>query len=173
MESQPPKTAKYALNYGLILGGLGIVFSLMLYFMDMHYQQGWANTVVAIAIMIFVLILAIIQFKKANGGFLSLAQALKVGIGAALVGGIISVLYTLIFTNVIEPDFWDKSLEMSKPIMAERNPKLTPEQIDNALETQRKFMWVTYPFILIFNLFIGFVISLISGLALKKAESEY
>ncbi|UOB17341.1 DUF4199 domain-containing protein [Abyssalbus ytuae] len=173
MENIEPKTGKFALNYGLLLGGITIVFSLMLFMMDMHYERSTATTIVNIAVMIAVICLAIYQFKKSNEGYLSLAQALKVGIGVALVAAVIGIIYMLIFTSLIEPEFWDKSFEMAKAVMAEQNPELTSDQINNAIEMQKKFLWLTYPFILLFNLFAGFVVSLIAGLAMKKSKSEY
>ena len=37
MEEQQPKTGKFALNYGLLLGLVSIVFGVMLYTQKMHY----------------------------------------------------------------------------------------------------------------------------------------
>lgn len=173
MEQQPPKTGKFALRYGLILAGIGIAFSLMMHFMEMQYQQGMASNLISIVIMIVILCIAIAQFKKENAGMLTLSQALKVGVGAALVSGIITVIYMLIYFNFIETDFLANSAEITKAAMLERNPEMTQEQVDMALEMQQKFFWVTYPTILIFNLFIGFIISLIGGLIMKKTPSEY
>ena len=173
MEDQSPKTGKFALNYGVLLAGITIAFSLMLYFMDMHYDRSFVTTAISIAAMIIIICIGIYQFKKSNAGYLSLSEALKVGIGVALVSAIIGILYMILFSNVIEPGFVDKSFEISKGIMAEENPNMTSEQINSAIETQKKFYWVTYPFILLFNIFIGFVVSLIAGFAMKKSESEY
>lgn len=172
MKNSQPKTGQFALIYGLILGAIGIAFSLMLYFMDLTYQQSWANSVVGIAILIAVVVIGIFQFKKANGGFLTLAQALKVGMGIALIGAVLSVLYTILFTSVIEPEFWQKNAEVAKAAMVEGG-KMTPEQIDVAVKQQLDFYWVAYPIILIFNIFFGFVVALIAGLVMKKAPSEY
>ena len=173
MENQQIKTGSFALKYGALLGGIGITFGIMLVVMELHYEQSWAVTAVNIAIMIAAIIIGIYQFKKANGDYLSLSQALKVGIGVALVAAILNIIYMLILTNIIEPDFWDKSLEIGKSVMLEKNPNMTMEQANNAIEMQKKFMWITYPMILIFNIFVGFVISLIAGLAMKKEKSEF
>jgi len=54
------------LTYGLILGGVSIIFNLMLFFLDMHTQQSPAVGIVSVVIMIGVLMFAFIQFKKAN-----------------------------------------------------------------------------------------------------------
>ena len=57
----------------------------MLYFLDMHYQQSQEAGIVGIIIMIAILIYAFIQFKKINEGYLSLSEALKIGLGISLV----------------------------------------------------------------------------------------
>src|SRR5690606_11060089 len=108
---------------------------------------------------------------KQNQGFLSLKEALKVGVGTALVAAIVALVFTYLLTNFFVPDFMDKTAELSRITIKEKNPQITPEQLDNAIEMQKKFFWIAYPMILIFNLFIGFIVSLITGLAMKKEGS--
>ena len=168
MEETRLKTGKFAWIYGAIGGGVGIVFTLMLMSMDMLYDQGWGKSVVSTLILVAVIILAIVNFKKQNQGFLSLKEALKVGVGTALVAAIVALVFTYLLTNFFVPDFMDKTAELSRITIKEKNPQITPEQLDNAIEMQKKFFWIAYPMILIFNLFIGFIVSLITGLAMKK-----
>ncbi|WP_340198980.1 DUF4199 domain-containing protein [Ascidiimonas sp. W6] len=170
METKKLSTGKAALIYGLILGAISVAFSIMLYVMDLAYQTSWANTLISLLMIVTLIIVGIIQFRKANGGYLSVMQSLKVGIGVALVGSLLSIAYLLLLTNVIEPDFWDKSFEMAKPAMQEQYPKMTSSQIEDIVNTQKEYVWLTYPTIIIFNLFIGFVVSLIMGFVLKKEE---
>ncbi|EIJ37221.1 hypothetical protein JoomaDRAFT_0161 [Galbibacter orientalis DSM 19592] len=172
MENTQPTTGKFAIRFGLILGGIGIIFSLMLYFMDMQYDQGMGKQIVSTVFLVAIIALAIFQFKKANGGYLTLGEALKTGIGTALIGAVITVIYLLLYVNVIDPDFSTKIADIARAGMIENNPELTQEQIDTAVEMQQKFFWVTYPIIFIFNIFIGFIVSLITGLILKKSENE-
>ncbi|TRZ43681.1 DUF4199 domain-containing protein [Robertkochia solimangrovi] len=172
MENLQPSTGKYALKFGIILAVAGIAFSLLLHFNDLQYSQSWANSLVSTLMLIIILVLAIYQFKKDNGGYLSLSQALKVGIGAAMIAGIISVIYLMLYVNVIEPEFMDRTAEITKSTL-QQNPDLTPEQIETALKNQKEYFWITYPIVLIFNLFLGFVFSLITGLIMKKEKSDY
>ena len=172
MENTQPTTGKFAIRFGLILGGIGIIFSLRLHFMDMQYDQGMGKQIVSTVFLVAIIALAIFQFKKANGGYLTLGEALKTGIGTALIGAVITVIYLLLYVNVIDPDFSTKIADIARAGMIENNPELTQEQIDTAVEMQQKFFWVTYPIIFIFNIFIGFIVSLITGLILKKSENE-
>ena len=105
MEENQPKTGKYSLNFGLILGGISVVFALMLFSMDAHYSRDPANTAISIAIMVAVTIWGIYSFRKANGGFLTIGEALKLGAGIALISGIVAVVYTMLLANVLDPEF--------------------------------------------------------------------
>ena len=171
MEENQVKTGKIAWMYGAIGGGIGIVFTLMLMSMDMLFDQGWGKSVVSTLILVAAIVLAISSFKKQNQGFLTLGEALKTGIGTSLVAAVIALIFTYLLMNFLVPDFMDKTTELSRITIQEKSPQITPEQLNNALEMQKKFFWIAYPMILLFNLFIGFIVSLISGLVMKKERT--
>lgn len=174
MEENQPKTGKFALTYGLILGGISIVFALMLYSVDMHYQGGMTVGLVSMALMITAIVFGMIQFRKANNGFMSLGQAMKVGVGVALVGGIVGILFNLIMANVIDPDMMNKAMEFQKVTLAETT-KMTPDQIDAQIESVKKYSTPGFQvaFGLLFSIVLGLIFSLITGLILKKQEDVY
>ncbi|MEL4307649.1 DUF4199 domain-containing protein [Joostella sp. CR20] len=173
MENTQPTTGKFALRYGLLLGGVSIAFGLMLYFMDMHYQQTMSIFVVSIVIMLAVILLALYQFKKENGGYMTFGEALKIGIGLCLIGGIISMLFQLLLSNVIDPDMLDKQLNLARAKMVEYG--MTPEQIESQIEVSKKFSGplIQAAFGLIGSIFFGFVLTLIPALVMKQTKSEY
>ena len=170
---EPLKTRKYSINFGIILGVIGIVFYLLLVSQELHYQQNPAQQIVSVVLLLAVVFVAIYQFKKANGGFLSLGQAMKIGIGVAIISTVISVVFGYIYGTFIEPDLLDRIMEYQKPVIAERNPTLTPEQIDNAIETQKKFAPFFYIIAFVINTIIASIGALIAGLIMKKAKSDY
>ena len=173
MEENQPKTGKLALMFGLLTGGVGIIFAIMLFTMEMQYERGVAVQGVQIAILAAGIILAVTQFKKTNSGYLNISQALKVGAGVALIAGIAGLLWFFVFSNFIEPDFMDKSMELAKVKTFEDNPKMTEEQWTQGVEMQKKFAWITYPVIIIFNIIIGLIVGLVSGLVMKKQNPAY
>ena len=65
MENQKITTVKTALNFGIILGGVSLVYSLMLFFLDMHYQGDSTTSVIGYLIFIIIVFWAIKDFKKA------------------------------------------------------------------------------------------------------------
>lgn len=171
MEENQPKTGKFALTYGLILGVISVIYAFMLYSMDMHYQGGMAVFLISIGLSLAALIIAMIQFKKANNGFMSFAQALKVGVGVCLVGGIIGIIFNQLMSNVIDPEMMSKAMEYQRNELME-STALTTEQIDAQLEMGAKFQTPLMQVLigLIFSIVLGFILSLIPALVLKKQE---
>lgn len=173
MEENQPKIGKFIWTFGLLLGLVSIAFGVILFSMDMHYEQGWDIRIIGILVLIAAIVLGTIQYKKANSGFLSISEALKLGAGIGLVGGIFSLIWYAVLTNIIEPDFMDKAMEIAKAKTLEENPKLTEEQWAQGVEMQKKFAWVTYPILLLFNVILGLIIGFFTGLFLKKQKPAY
>ncbi|MEM0934187.1 MAG: DUF4199 domain-containing protein [Bacteroidota bacterium] len=173
MDENQPKPGKFALRFGLILGAISMVFNIMLMSQGLHYEQTLPIQIIGIVILTTVVIIGIQQFKKANGGFLALGDALKLGTGIAVVAAVIGLLYFFILSNFIEPGFMDKVYEIGKEKALVDNPELTEEQIDQGIAMQKKFAWIAYPVILIIQAVIGLVAGLVGGLIFKKAKPDY
>lgn len=172
METQQPKTGKFALNYGILLGAISIVFSLMIYFMDMHLQQNTVLSIIGIAIMVGVILMGMVAYKKANSGFITLGQAVKTGLGIAAVSAVIMLVYNFIFAYAIEPEFPNQIMELRRQQMID-DGKLTTDQINQQVEMGIQYFWIGYLFFMVIGIVIGLVISLIGGLIIKKAKPEY
>ena len=173
MEQQSPKPSTFALRYGIIQGAISIVFVLILFFMDMHYQGGIPILIVSILIMLGVIITALMDYKKANGGFMTVSDGLKIGMGLALIGGIISMLFNFLLTKVIDPEMQAKAMQLAEAQMVDRG--MSKEQIEASLEMAKKFQapWIQAAFGLIFSIFFGFILTLIPALIMKKSESDF
>lgn len=173
MEENQPKVGKFIWTYGSLLGLAGIAFAVILYSMEMHYEQGWDVRIIGTLLLIAAVFLSALQYRKANSGYLKIVDALKLGVGIGLVGALFSLVWYALLTNVIEPDFMDKAMEMAKAKTFEENPKLTEEQWQQGVEMQKSFAWLAYPIVLILNIIIGLVVGLITGLILKKQKPAY
>lgn len=172
MEENKPKTGKFALNYGALLGGISVIFILMLYSMDMHYQGGAMVIGVSVVLSLVIVVLGMIQFKKANNGFMSFGQGLKVGVGISLVAGIIGIAMNQLMQGVIDPEMMNKAMEFQKGTMLEAG--MTSDQIDAQLEMGKTFQTplMQILFGLLFSVVFGFLYSLIPALILKKTETN-
>src|SRR5690554_6343193 len=172
MEENKPKTGKIALTYGLILAAISIIFMLMLYSLDMHYQGGTMVMGVSIVITIAVIVIGMIQFKKANNGFMSFGQGLKVGVGIGLIGGIIGIIFNQIMVGVIDPQMMEKAMEYQRGMLLETT-KMTTAQVDAQMEMAKKFSTPSMQIVfgLIYSVVASFLLSLIPALILKRSET--
>jgi len=139
MENTAATLKSHMLQYGLLLGGISVIFALMLFFLDMHYTQESAVNWINWGITIVVLVLGIYSYRNSNDGFLTLSEALKLGLGISVISALIAIAYTYA-----------------------------------AKEMQLKFssIGMISTVILIFSLFFGFIVSLITGLILKRNRPE-
>lgn len=174
MENQAATIKSTILQFGTMLGIISVAFGLMIYFLDMHYTQETGIGIVSILISIGVIVLAQYNFRKENEGYLSLGEALKIGLGVALVSGIIGLTYQYLLVNFIDPDTISKMMEVTKNKLMDDNPEMSEEQLEQILGMQEKFTTpgMMVAFGLIGSLFIGFIISLITGLILKRNRPE-
>jgi uncharacterized membrane protein len=164
-----PKLGTYNYRFGAIAAGIGIVFSIMLFSMDMTYNQSSVIQVINILIPASLAIMAILTFKKDNAGLLSLKQAIKLGVGVFLVAGIIGLTYFTIFINFIEPDYIANTAALQADALREAQPTMDEDIIEMQQTNTEKFFYISYPFILIINVFIGLIVGLITGLFTKKS----
>ena len=172
MQTNTPTIRSFAYKYGIIISIITIAFSLMIHFMDLTYSGSSVPQIVNYVVSAACIIIAIISFRTANGGLLSLRQSVKIGIGTALVSGLIGVFYLLIFTNVIEPDFVEKfGNEVSAKQLTERFPQMTSDQIQQQIDMQAQFFWMIYPITLISSCFFGLIVGCLTGLFTKRNQA--
>jgi len=160
------------INNGLILGLISILISVTVYALGKTYDQHWSVGVISFLIMVAIIVMGIKKFKASNGGYLSLGEAIKIGLGIALISGIISVAYTYVFTSFIEPDFFINLAQVQEQKWIDQG--LTDEQIEGAKVMMDKMSnpMMTAGFTVIGSLFFGFIISLISGAVMKEKNEE-
>lgn len=161
-------TGKQSLNYGLLLGAVGVAFNFMLYTVDAHTTQSPVIQIINIVISVAIIFWGILGFKKANGGFLKMSEALKLGTGMSLIAGILQIGYTLLLVNVLDTGFVRRVIELRMAEAAQQNG-MTPEQIEQGIEMGIKFFWFGYPVMLIVSVIFGLIIGLVGGLIFKKS----
>lgn len=169
---QENSSKKVMINYGLILGLISILISVGVYASGNAYNQHWSIGLISFAIMVILIALGIKKLKQNNNDSLTLAEALKTGIGIALISGILSAIYTYIFVTIIEPDFYVNLLASIERQWMEQG--MTDEQIQTTLAMTKKMSgpFMTITFSIIGSLFFGFIISLITGLIMKKDKAQ-
>ncbi|WP_121665726.1 DUF4199 domain-containing protein [Mesonia aquimarina] len=166
-----PSIKNIAFTYGIGIGLLGILQLVLMYVLNLQ-QDNYLFGAILFIISIIIYVFGIKDFKAKNNGYLSLTQALKLGLAIAAIGGVIGALYSFIHYNYIYPEFIDIQIENAEKAMRENQPSMTEEQINQALTMSRKFTnpFVLSTFALIGTLFFGFLISLVAGLIMKKND---
>lgn len=160
------------LNYGLVLGVISVIANLAMYATGNLITLGWAAGIVSFIAMIVIIVLGIKKFKLENNNLLSFGQAVKVGIGIALISAVVGIIYNLIFLNFIEPDFQNQVLEVQR--QAWENSEMTSEQIQQAEDMASAFSGpaITSAFSILAAAFFGFIISAIAGAIMKRSEED-
>ncbi len=174
MENQKASIKKIALYYGVIWGLLSIALSVIAYVTNNHIDRPMWLTIIGLAIMVVIIVYGLKAYKHENQGFLSISEALKVGLAVSLIAAIIGTLYNLLFVSVIEPEFINQTLEYTRETMITENPDMTEEQMEMTMGITEKMMTplVMSAMGLIFTLFLGFFTSLFAGLIMKVNRPE-
>lgn len=174
MENQKSSSKQVMLNYGLMLGFISILIGVANFAFGNVYEPHWIISVLGIAILIAFIVLGLKKIKENNEGYLKLGEAIKMGLGIALISGIIYLIYHHIFINFIEPEYAARFMEVQEQKMIEKYPNMTDEQLQAGLDMVKKFSGpvIGSAFILIWSLFSGFVVGLIGGLIMKRTEEE-
>lgn len=170
---------KSAAKSGLTLGLIGIIITLLVYFIDAKLL---ANMWLGMAIIVIFLALVVIfgiAYRKQVGGFLSFKQAFLYSLVLLLVAGLIGQGFNLILFNVIDSDLTevvtDAALETTERMMEKFN--VPDEEVDKALERTEAQMANQYkPGGVVKAYFISIIIyaiiSLIAGAIIKRRNPE-
>lgn len=173
MENQV-NSKQIIINYGLMLAGASILMSLIQYATGTHLEQSWTVAIIGFALLITVIVLAIKKFKSSNRGYISWGQAVKVGVGVAIISGLIGAVYQYVFMNFIEPDMLNLIAEKQQQTLLDQG--YSEEQIEASIEMGKKFQGpgIMAAMSVIGSAIFGFIVSAIAGAIMKKDEnSEY
>ena len=159
-------------NNGIILGISSVLFALVMFATGNHLTPHWSASIVNAIIFIGIIIYGIKQFKATNNNFLSWGQGVKIGVGVAIVGGLIVVVYNYLFTNFIEPDFMNQMMEIQNQAFLDQG--LTEDQIEaaNALTSTFSSPGIMAAVGIISYAIGGFIVAAITAAILKKSEEE-
>jgi hypothetical protein len=141
----------------------------MLFFLEAHYENSTSTQIINALIQFSGITIACLAFKKANSNTITWGETRKIGTGISLIIAILSIVYTLLLTNFLEPDFMNKVLELSYYDTMEKNPEfLANMSLNEFIDVSMPWTYLTYPFILFFSVLFGFVYSVILGLFIKS-----
>ena len=171
MENQA-NSKSIILNNGLYLGIIGSVVHLALWASGQLLELNWVNSLIWFIGLIAFTVLGIKKYKEASGGYISWGQGVKIGMGITMICAVITVIYTLLFMNVIDPGFQEQAMEVQKQAWLDGG--MTEEQVDASTAMAENFQSpaIASAMILGFSAFVGFIISAIIAAILKKSEED-
>lgn len=123
---------KPALIYGAILGFVGILFSLIFYFMDLAVARWtqWVQIAISVAVLAYLLVAYRNEYL---GGYASYGQIFLMGLVVGIIASIISAAYSYLLFAVIDPGLIDQiKLMAEERIMS--NPRIPESMYDDIMD---------------------------------------
>jgi Protein of unknown function (DUF4199) len=158
---------KANLTNGLILAMIGIVYTLVMYFLDLtiNKTQGYVFLLILVVSLFF-----LVKSYRVNylHGYMTYGQAVGAGVVIFLYYAILMAVFTYILYAVIDPGLIDKQLAASEEMLAKRG--LPQEAMDASLKIQKKMMKpeIMAPISIFGNMLYGVIMSLIVAIFAKK-----
>lgn len=171
MNENQPSVMSVALKYGLITALVTVVYTLILMVSDLGDNR-WLSSLSYI-ILITGIVSAMKQYKASNYGYMSYGQGLGIGTVISGIFGLLSGIFTWIYTSYVDPEYMERMMLKQEAAMLEQG--LSQEQIDAGMAMAQNFQG---PVIMILGatigaVIIGFVFSLIISAIMKNNRPEF
>ncbi len=158
---------KANLNNGIILGFAGIIFTLVLYFLDQSLNKnlGYIWLVLLIVVLFFMIKSYRENYLK---GFITYGQSLGAGVVIMLYYSIISAIFGFILYTYIDPGLIEKMLAMSEEAMLDKG--IPESAIEQGMKIQEKIMvpWILSLGSILNGVLFGTIVSLILSIFIKR-----
>jgi Protein of unknown function (DUF4199) len=161
---------KANLNSGLILGLIIVIYTLIIYYLDLMFNvyQGY----ILYLIQIFSLFILIKTYsEKYKNGYITYGQAVSSGIVISLYAAVIYATFIYILYAFIDSGLVNKQLAFIEETFVKAG--LPQAFIDSGLKMQKKFLQPTiYAPIKLFSSFLsGTILSLLVAIFIKKESN--
>jgi hypothetical protein len=162
----------HSLMWGAILGIILIVYSLLLYFLDLSTNRALGYVAWLITIVIVFYAMKVYR-DKVNQGALSFGNAFAIGILVCLISGLISAIFAYIQFSVLSPELIDKMIQIGEERLLSRG--MPDDMVERSMAMSRKFMTPAMISLMAFimSVIIGAVISLILAAIVKKEPNPF
>lgn len=169
--NEQPTTARVALKWGLILGLVLMLISLVMYLTDQTANY-WFS-LLTLVVMIGGLIAAMREYRTLNQGYMTYSEGLGIGALQSAVAGLLSAAFITFYNVVIDPTIQQRSFELAREKMEEQG-NMSDEQIDQALEISQKFQSPGFMFIagVFGTLIMGFLLALIISAIMRRNKAN-
>ena len=162
---------KNALIYGLILGAITVVYSIILWLFGQTTNKalGYVNLIFSAGVMFY----ATKEYRdKQLDGYMMYGTAFTSNFLIGLYSCIIGAVYTFFLYQFIDPGLINTMKDVTEAAM-QKNPSLSQEQIEQAMATTSKFMTpgIITVFAFIFGAIFSAILALLVSIFHKKEKS--
>lgn len=171
MDSKRINPFLYATKFGCTLGIVYIVYQTIRTLLGEHYINTSFNLLFLLLSFIGIIGFTIYSFKKENEHNLSMKQAILSGITVSVITSLSVILFTIVLTTMIEPDYYSTYTEQNRERHILGNPDRTPEQIESDIRAGLASLSGDIQQALILYNIGGLLLSLPIGFALRTKAS--
>ena len=169
--SQGNTYMKSAMTFGLIIGLIIVIYSLLLYMTDNFVSKNTILGLLQWVILAGGLYYGIKTYRDQHSeGYITYGRSLGLGVLISVFVGVIMGVFTYLLYTVIDPDLLEKTIKIAQEEMLKTG--MSEQQVETASEMQRT---ITSPTIMLFSsiftfAFFGTIISLIVSIFTKKEK---
>lgn len=158
---------KANLTNGIIMGLIAVIYTLVMYYLDLTFNKVQGYIFFAIEILIIYFLLKTYRNNYLYG-YMTYGQAIGAGMVIFVYVAVISAIFTYILYAFIDPDLLDKQLAMTEEMMLRKG--LSQAQTDAGMGFQKKIMKpeLLAPMSIFGTLISGLIISLIAGIFVRR-----
>lgn len=159
---------KNALNYGLILGGISVVYSILLWVLGMTTNKslGYIGLLFTIGIMFYG---TKVYRDKHLGGFMTYGKAFTSNFLIGLYATIIGTIFSFFLFKYIDPQLLITIKETAIETAMQKNPNLTQEQLEGSMSFFMSPIFFTLS-ALIGGAFFDVILALLISIFHKKEQ---
>ena len=173
MENQQYPSWKHSLMYGLYLGVVLIILSLVFYILDLQ-GENWTDYINYVFILGGVILASVTYRDKYLNGYITYGQSFSVGFLTGVFAAIIGAIFTYFFMLYLGDEFVDLMMEKAEETMLESNPDMSDEELKLALNIAQKMMnpaWISV-IVLLSSVFFSLVFALIVSIFIRKENNS-
>ena len=157
--------------HGLLTGLALIILSLLDWSLG-FYGQNTPFSLLTYVVMIAGLVCSVIAYRKQTGGYISYGQAFGYSITVAAVYAVLTAVFTLLLTRVIDPNYMETVLAFAEEKLL--NTGISQAQVDMVMEMSSSLSHPAITFVssVFGTLFISAIIALITSAIVKKVNTN-
>jgi hypothetical protein len=166
-EPQAAPMARPAFYYGLLTAIALMLLTLLIYFANLM-EAKWVGWIGYLLLLAGILIGTKAFRDEYRGGFLSYGAALGFGTLTIFFASLITGAFTYLFYTLIAPDALAVARQVAETNALQANPNMTDQQLDMVTKMVNPLV-MTISTVFSYT-FLGFVMSLITSIFLKKKD---